>query len=840
MLDEDFSSITKGNSTDSGGANESWNGNDNFPDVVKAYQAGGAVKIGASSSSGSITTRPLDLSVGGGAFKVTFDVKGWTKVEGDIKVSLDGKTPQVVSYTSVMSGDFETKELNFTGGTSSSTITFATSAKRAYLDNIRISYVQGEQTQVTAPVFSPASMNFIDQLTVTASCATDGATIHYTTDGTTPTAESDVFPAEGLPITETTTLKAMAVADGLDNSEVAEATYTKTEIQGLSIAEFKALDANATGTLLLNDVIVTAVGPNDIYIQDAEGNGIDLYKSGQSYEIGDVLNGYIKGMYAEFNNMPELTNGDFSNVVVTKGGTVTPKVVTIAELVASPETYYCSLVRIEEADYANNTFTQGGSSIAFYDKFYTIDDDYAWPSLVNVTGIFYPYNSDLHLSPRTEADIENASNQQVPTFAWSTVSFTADINAQSVSYPVLTNNSDGAVSYESSATDVATIDATTGAITLVAVGKTTITARVAATENYSEASASYTLTVVDPSALGEPVAFVGERDGVYYAMMNSLRGSNKLYAQAVVIVNDKVISPENVDMISWYADESRGTIQNAAGEYVAYVSGTDIKLQSQSFKWTVSDGMWTAPDDKNSNTIRALGVNNTDDEYYIGAYNSTDDDYPKVRMMPIVDGYTRTVTANTYGTICLPYAVAAEDLAGAEFFSIAGKVTGTDGKVNYLVLDAVTELEAGKPYIFSATSDMLLAAYNGEAVAEAASDNGLKGTFADQAVAEGMYMITDNAVQLCGTGCSIVANRAYIDMDEVTEYTEPVGVNQRMLPLDNGATGVEAVEAAEADALVNVYTLSGVEVRHQVRAAEATDGLQRGIYIVNGKKMVVK
>lgn len=205
-----------------------------------------------------------------------------------------------------------------------------------------------------------------------------------------------------------------------------------------------------------------------------------------------------------------------------------------------------------------------------------------------------------------------------------------------------------------------------------------------------------------------------------------------------------------------------------------------------------------------------------------------------------VDGYTRTVTANTYGTICLPYAVAAGDLAGAEFFSIAGKVTGTDSKVDYLVLNAVTELEAGKPYIFSATSDMLLAAYNGEAVAEAASDNGLKGTFAGQDVAEGMYMITDNAVQLCGTGCSIVANRAYINMDEVAEYTESVGVNQRMLPLDGGTTGIETVEAAEADALVNVYTLSGVEVRHQVRAAEATDGLQRGIYIVNGKKMVVK
>ncbi len=677
-------------------------------------------------------------------------------------------------------------------------------------------------------------MNFIDQLTVTASCATDGAIIHYTTDGTTPTAESDVFPAEGLPITETTTLKAMAVADGLDNSDVAEATYTKTEIQGLSIAEFKALDANATGTLLLNDVVVTAVGSNDIYIQDAEGNGIDLYKSGQSYEIGDVLNGYIKGMYAEFNNMPELTNGDFSNVVVTKGGTVTPKVVTIAELVASPETYYCSLVRIEEADYANNTFTQGGSSIAFYDKFYTIDDDYAWPSLVNVTGIFYPYNSDLHLSPRTEADIENASNQQVPTFAWSTVSFTADINAQSVSYPVLTNNSDGAVSYESSATDVATIDATTGTITLVAVGTTTITARVAATENYYAASASYTLSVVDPTALGEAVAIVAQdNDGVYHAMLNtSSSGTERLDAVEIIVLNGKIIDNGNLSM-RWYTDLDAGTIQDVEGRYVAHLDKTSIGLETNKFAWDWNGETWISSKDKG----RALEYNS---QGYFRAYDPTTTNEKTAIPMPIVDGYTRAVTANTYGTICLPYAVAAEDLAGAEFFSIAGKVTGTDSKVDYLVLNAVTELEAGKPYIFSATSDMLLAAYNGEAVAEAASDNGLKGTFAGQDVAEGMYMITDNAVQLCGTGCSIAANRAYINMDEVAEYTESVGVNQRMLPLDGGTTGIETVETAEADALVNVYTLSGVEVRHQVRAAEATNGLQRGIYIVNGKKMVVK
>lgn len=55
--------------------------------------------------------------------------------------------------------------------------------------------------------------------TVTMSCDTDSATIHYTTDGTTPTAESTAY-SEGIAITETTTFKAIAVKDGMADSNV--------------------------------------------------------------------------------------------------------------------------------------------------------------------------------------------------------------------------------------------------------------------------------------------------------------------------------------------------------------------------------------------------------------------------------------------------------------------------------------------------------------------------------------------------------------------------------------------------------------------------------------------
>lgn len=140
ILVEDFVSITNGNSTNSSGSPTAWTGNTNFPTVTSAYQAGGAVKLGTGSLTGSITSKPLDLSVNGGVFKVTFKVKGWTNIEGNIKVTVTGLPPQTVTYTSVLAGSFETKTLDFTGGTANSTVKFETTAKRAFLDDIAVFY----------------------------------------------------------------------------------------------------------------------------------------------------------------------------------------------------------------------------------------------------------------------------------------------------------------------------------------------------------------------------------------------------------------------------------------------------------------------------------------------------------------------------------------------------------------------------------------------------------------------------------------------------------------------------------------------------------------------------
>ena len=137
LLTENFATLTGGSMT-STTSNVPWSGNLNFPTIVNAYRANGAVRIGTSVSAGSLTSKPLDLSKNGGRFSVKFDVKGWVTVEGNIIVSVSGSNFKTVTYAAPITGSFESKVLNFTGGTSNMTVTIKTSTKRAFLDNVSI------------------------------------------------------------------------------------------------------------------------------------------------------------------------------------------------------------------------------------------------------------------------------------------------------------------------------------------------------------------------------------------------------------------------------------------------------------------------------------------------------------------------------------------------------------------------------------------------------------------------------------------------------------------------------------------------------------------------------
>ena len=85
---------------------------------------------------------------------------------------------------------------------------------------------------VATPIITPETTTFNEGESVFVSIATEtqDAEIYYTLDGTDPSTENGELYECEIEITETTTVKAIAVKDGWNNSEVAEAKYTKTVV----------------------------------------------------------------------------------------------------------------------------------------------------------------------------------------------------------------------------------------------------------------------------------------------------------------------------------------------------------------------------------------------------------------------------------------------------------------------------------------------------------------------------------------------------------------------------------------------------------------------------------
>ena len=83
-----------------------------------------------------------------------------------------------------------------------------------------------ELGKIETPVIHPNGGRFTGRQTVKITCATEGANIYYTLDGTTPTVESTPY-TNAFKITESTTVKAIAVKDNYIDSAVATAEFTK-------------------------------------------------------------------------------------------------------------------------------------------------------------------------------------------------------------------------------------------------------------------------------------------------------------------------------------------------------------------------------------------------------------------------------------------------------------------------------------------------------------------------------------------------------------------------------------------------------------------------------------
>ena len=243
---------------------------------------------------------------------------------------------------------------------SSNSVTFTASTNQVRITSLVVTYSTGGTPTCAAPTFSPAAGTYPSAQNVTIACSTDGATIYYTLDGSEPTTGSNLY-SSAIAITESKTIKAIAVKSSYNNSAVASATYTIVAPSTIS-----AVRAQGTGSVVTQGVVTSYVGAN-AYIQDANA-AICVYGYNLEINVGDEIT--VSGTLSTYNGLLEITNPTIN--VLSSGNTVTPTVKTIAEIIAdnyqSAGTIQGLLVKIEDATVTevngqNTTIAQGNSSI---------------------------------------------------------------------------------------------------------------------------------------------------------------------------------------------------------------------------------------------------------------------------------------------------------------------------------------------------------------------------------------------------------------------------------------------------------------------------------------------
>ncbi len=122
---------------------------------------------------------------------------------------------------------------------------------------------------VATPVISPESGTFVGSQNITISCATEGAEIFYTTDGSDPTT-ADTKYMDSFEISEDTEVRAIAVKAGMNQSAVASAQYKMAEFSVRCVYEPENGEVQLSAKQAKPDTLVTITAvPAEGYVVDS-------------------------------------------------------------------------------------------------------------------------------------------------------------------------------------------------------------------------------------------------------------------------------------------------------------------------------------------------------------------------------------------------------------------------------------------------------------------------------------------------------------------------------------------------------------------------------------------
>jgi len=470
---------------------------------------------------------PIDIA-GKTITKISYKQMGVTAISQVLEYSTDNNnwTTGIESFSTTSSTEEKaTSALSVTGTNLyiriKGSVSSSTNSNRDfYVDDITLTYTGDPYVFAAKAPTLTAACNFINSLDVKITNNESGATVYYTTDGTNPTTSTPTSFTETsntIQISTTTTVKAMAVKEGVENSSVASVTYTKlTPYTSIPDALADATSSAKEIAFCFNNIGVTGKTTKNAYLQDADGNVAIIYNSsGHGFEMGQNLSGTVKCKIQKYYNQLEFTSltSTTSGISTTDGFVATSSNKDLNNL----ESEYGKYVQIEGFVYdsTNKTLSNGTVTVSLSTSIYE-------PSMINgatytMKGIWNWYtennNKVFQILPRVESDVvktaEPTKENPIISASYKSVLVKGNTDIYDV-----TVNSGGELSVTSSVVDVATatLNGNTITVTPLKAGKTKITISCASTTQYLEGSKEYDLMVYEAANL--PFAYDGKGSNI--------------------------------------------------------------------------------------------------------------------------------------------------------------------------------------------------------------------------------------------------------------------------------------------------------------------------------------
>ena len=400
--------------------------------------------------------------------------------------------------------------------------------------------------------------------------------------------------------------------------------------------------------------------------------------------------------------------------------------------------------------------------------------------------------------------------------AWSAASADVTYGADNV-FPTLTNPNGLTVTYSSSNTSAATINKS-GEITLKDVtASTTISAIFAGNDDYKEQTVTYELNVTKAPFAKKDGVFDFENAGAQEPLEDYGSGVTTTSNNSEYVTTSKTWVAGNVTMVTsgkyrwWNADKTLRIYSNDPDSYLKISVPDDYVVTKVVFSggsaFTPSTGTLT------SGTWRG----SAQDVTFTYAAASGSINVKKITVTYMKENQTETVQSYGWASYVTPAAV--------EFPANTAYVVTEASVSTGLTLAAVTQVPERTPVLLKGAGDKEITVI---ASATAPETNLLKVSTGYVSTGKYAYVLAKNGEGACfkqWTGdASLLEGRVVLILDEA------VATARAMFDLDeNDVTAIEAVKTKNVEN-GQFFNLAGQ------RVAQPT----KGLYIVNGKKVVIK